>query len=47
MMILLHADALPRLMQRLQGRFYTPRGIPFEAHVCTPVAGAGLLSVAG
>lgn len=45
MMILVQADALDRLMRRLRKHFYRPRGLPFDAFVCTPVSGAGLLGV--
>jgi len=43
MMILVRAEALDALMQRLQEDFYEPRDLPSAAHVCRPVAGAGLL----
>ena len=45
MMILVRSDALDMLKRRLRVLFYGPRQIPFDVHVCTPVAGAGLLSV--
>jgi galactokinase len=45
MMILAKAAALDRLLDTLKKRFYTPRKVPFDVHVCTPVAGAGLMSV--
>ena len=45
MMILVRADALGRLMRRLRKCFYRPRGLSFDAFVCTPVSGAGLLGV--
>jgi len=45
MMILVRADALSRLNRRLRELFYKPRRIPFGAHVCSSVAGAGLISV--
>ena len=43
MMIVVRADALDALMRRLRRDFYRPRGLPFGAFVCSPVAGAGLL----
>ena len=43
MMILVRAGAHGRLMRRLRHDFYRPRGIPFGAYVCSPVAGAGLV----
>jgi galactokinase len=43
MMILVRAEALDALMQRLQKDFYQPHGLPDAAHICHPVAGAGLL----
>ena len=46
-MILVRTNALGRLMRELRNEFYRPHGIPFNAHACTPVAGAGLLSLQG
>jgi galactokinase len=43
MMILVRTEALDLLMRRLRRDFYRPRGLDFTAHVCSPVAGAGLL----
>lgn len=43
MMILAQANALDHVVQRLEGTFYGPREITPDIHVCTPVAGAGLL----
>ena len=43
MMILVRHDALSALMRRLRRQFYRPRRLAFDAHVCVPVAGAGLL----
>ena len=45
MMIVVRADALKPVLLRLRHDFYRPRGLPFGAFVCSPVAGAGLLSV--
>jgi N-acetylgalactosamine kinase len=45
MMIVVRREALERLMHRLRREFYRPRGLPFGAFVCSPVAGAGLLAV--
>ena len=44
-MIVVQADALDGLMARLRKHFYRPRKLTFNAHVCTPVAGAGLLAI--
>ena len=43
MMILVRDSAVDKLMKRLREYFYRPRGLRFGAHVCSPVAGAGLL----
>ena len=43
MMILAEASALELLAGRLRRLFYEPRGIEYQAHVMSPVAGAGLL----
>ncbi|NLF32930.1 MAG: NTP transferase domain-containing protein [Planctomycetes bacterium] len=45
MMILIRRDGLTGLLDRLRDQFYTPRELAMTAYVCTPVAGAGLLSV--
>ncbi len=45
MMIVVRVEALAGLMRRLRRQFYRPRGLPFGAFVCSPVAGAGLLGV--
>ena len=45
MMVLVGRGALDALMRRLRRDFYRPRKLPFGAHVCTPVAGAGLLKI--
>ena len=45
MMIVVHAEAMDRLMRRLRSEFYRPRKLPFGAFLCSPVAGAGLLGV--
>jgi len=45
MMILVRQDGVDHLMKRLETNFYSPRSLPFEVHVCTPVAGAGLFAV--
>ena len=44
-MILLRTESLGRLMSQLRKRFYTPRGLKFDVHICKPVAGAGLLEL--
>jgi N-acetylgalactosamine kinase len=45
MMVLVKASALDNLLARFRKEFYQPRGLEFDVHVCTPVAGAGLLGV--
>ena len=45
MMILVRADALDNLMRQLKKRFYRPQKMKFDAHVCTPAAGAGVLEI--
>ena len=45
MMVLVRAGALDGLLARLKKEFYQPRKLPVDVHVCTPVAGAGLLGV--
>jgi len=45
MMILVREDALDLLLDRLRKQFYRPRGLRFEAHLCLPVAGAGLVRI--
>lgn len=45
MMVLVRAGALDGLLKRFRREFYEPRKLPFDVHVCTPVAGAGLLGV--
>ena len=44
-MILVHRPAAADLMAALRRGYYAPNRLPFEAHVCLPVAGSGLLSV--
>jgi galactokinase len=43
MMIVVRADSTAALMRKLRQRFYRPRKLKFDAHVCSPVAGAGVL----
>ncbi len=45
MMILVRADALENLMRQLKRRFYRPQKMKFDAHVCQPAAGAGVLEL--
>ena len=45
MMVLVRPEALPALQQALAQGYYQPRGTAPELHTCSPVAGAGLLSV--
>ena len=45
MMILVQANALDHLLHRVATEFYTPRELAPDIHVCSPVAGAGLVSV--
>ncbi len=45
MMVLVHADALNLLKRQLRRKFYEPRNLAFNAHICTPVAGAGLIGI--
>ena len=45
MMILVRADAMENLMRQLKKRFYRPRKMKFDAHVCSPAAGAGVLEL--
>jgi len=44
-MILARADALRPLMSALRRGYYRPRKLPFDVHVCRPVAGSGPLTV--
>lgn len=45
MMVLVRPEALPALQQALLEGYYQPRDLPAEMHICSPVTGAGLLSV--
>lgn len=45
MMILVYTQALDDLLRRLRQEFYNRNGLEFSAYVCTPVAGAGLLTI--
>ena len=45
MMVLLAAEALASVTAALTQGYYEPRGLAPELHVCSPVEGAGLLSV--
>ncbi len=45
MMTLVSADALDALLNAFETRFFEPRGVPFDVHVCRPVEGAGLVGV--
>ncbi|MBT3375168.1 MAG: NTP transferase domain-containing protein [Lentisphaerae bacterium] len=47
MMILVQANALDHLLHELQTEFYAPRKLPPNVHVCSPVAGAGLIGLDG
>jgi len=44
-MVLAHADGLRRLLSALRRGYYRPRKLPFDVHVCRPVAGSGPLTV--
>jgi len=43
MMILVREESLRALLAQLRRRFYRPRGLRCDMHVCQPAAGAGLL----
>ena len=43
MMILVHKTTLEELLKNLRQKFYQPRGLDFEVHVCLPTAGAGMV----
>lgn len=45
MMILAAAESLPQVLETLENEYYAPRKITPEMHVCSPVAGAGLLGI--
>ncbi len=45
MMIVARTAALERIETALSDGFYAPRGLSCDLEVCTPVAGAGLMSV--
>ena len=44
-MVLVHGESIDPLFDRLRREFYRPRRLAFDAHVLTPVAGAGLLAL--
>ena len=46
LMILVQAQAVETLSRHLGARFYEPHQLPQELHICSPVAGAGLLATA-
>lgn len=43
MMVLVHRDAVPRLVKALTKQYYTPQGKVPSILVCRPVAGSGIL----
>jgi N-acetylgalactosamine kinase len=45
MMVLVAPNSLPDLLEAVARDYYGPRGLVPEVHVCSPVAGAGLLGV--
>ena len=44
-MILCEADVADKVFDVLRQGYYRPRGIKFDAHLCRPVAGSGILTV--
>ncbi len=44
-MVLARSDSLRPLMSALRKGYYRPRKLPFDVHVCRPVAGSGVMTV--
>jgi N-acetylgalactosamine kinase len=44
-MVLVRGQGLRPLMSALRKGYYRPRKLPFDVHVCRPVAGSGILKV--
>jgi galactokinase len=47
MMVLALKSAIPELIKRLKKQYYAPAGLKDSILVCNPVAGAGLIKIAG